>query len=238
MNISSNLSAEKTEEILKTAIELEEPVILTTYAFSHATELYTEKLLTLFFKQLNREKIKDSVIYCVKELIGNAKKANTKRIYFNEKGLDITNEEDYRKGMMTFKEDTFNNIKYYLKSQREKGLYVKLVVQIKEAMTCIEVRNNVKMTKMELLRIENKLHLAKRFNSIEEVMTQVLDDSEGSGLGLIILILMLKKIGLDKENFEIKEIEGETVVRMIIPAGNEDTKEPEEMEELEELEEE
>jgi glutamyl/glutaminyl-tRNA synthetase len=232
MNISSKLSVKKTEEILKTAIGLEEPVILTTCTFSHETELYTEKLLTLFFKQLKQEGIKDYVIYCVKELMGNAKKANTKRIYFREKGLDITDEEDYRKGMATFKEDTFNNIKYYLKSQKEKGLYVKLAVQIKEEMLCIiEVRNNVEMTKTELSRMENKLRLAKRFNSMEEVMTEVLDDSEGSGLGLIILILMMKKMGLDKENFTIKGAEGETVVRMTIPLGN---GEPEELEELEE----
>ena len=49
----------------------------------------------------------------------NAKKANTKRVYFMEKGLDLNNDKDYELGMKTFKQETFDNIQYYLQKQKE-----------------------------------------------------------------------------------------------------------------------
>jgi putative nucleotidyltransferase with HDIG domain len=46
---------------------------------------------------------------------------------------------------------------------------------------------------------------------------QILDDSEGAGLGLAILVLMLKKIGLDQHSFPIGSTEKETIARIRIP---------------------
>jgi hypothetical protein len=229
MDISPELSVEEIETQLGTAIHAEEPIIITTYTFPHETDMYIEKLLTIFFKQIQREHITDYILYGVRELVGNAKKANTKRIFFTEKGLDIYNEEDYIMGMSIFKEETVKNINHYLGLQEDKGLYIKLVLQMKEEIVYIEVRNNVKITEIELKRIEEKILQAKKFNNLEEVITQVIDTTEGSGLGLIILLLMLKKLGIQKENLEIQGGEQETVVKIILP--------PEEIEEIEEAEE-
>jgi len=48
-------------------------------------------------------------------------------------------------------------------------------------------------------------------------MSQVLDDSEGAGLGLVILVLMLKKMGLDEDCFDILGTDKETIARLVIP---------------------
>jgi hypothetical protein len=95
MNISSKLSLEEIETQLSKAIQTEEPIVITTYTFPHEMDLYIGELLALFFNQIQKEHITDHITYGVRELIGNAKKANTKRIFFAEKGLDINNEEDY-----------------------------------------------------------------------------------------------------------------------------------------------
>ena len=79
------------------------------------------------------------IIYSMNELITNAKKANTKRIYFKEKDLDINDQDDYDLGMKTFKNDTMSNIKYYLNKQKEDGYFVKLVLQAKEDTIIIEI---------------------------------------------------------------------------------------------------
>lgn len=52
---------------------------------------------------------------------------------------------------------------------------------------------------------------------MEEALSTVLDDSEGAGLGIVIMVLMLKKIGLDEEAFDIDVEESETVARITIP---------------------
>ena len=205
------------EAKVKKAIQSGIPLTITTFTLPHEIEIYIEQVLTLFLKLLEQEKIKDYIVYCVQELAVNAKKANTKRVYFSERGLDLSNPDDYKEGMMGFKENTLSNIAHYLQLQKEKGLYIKLILQIKNNIIYIEVRNNVAVTKTELIRIHDKLARSRQYNNLEEALAQVLDDSEGAGLGLVIMVLMLKKMGLDEDCFDILGTEKETIARLIIP---------------------
>ncbi|WP_242457249.1 HDOD domain-containing protein [Treponema zioleckii] len=119
--------------------------------------------------------------------------------------------------MKDFKEDTLNNIKYYLSLQKKEGLYVKLILQTRNNKIKMEVRNNSEMTVREYKRMHDKLSRAQQYTSIDQAVNQVLDDSEGAGLGIIIMILMLEKIGLTEENFQVLCENGETITRIILP---------------------
>jgi putative nucleotidyltransferase with HDIG domain len=202
---------------VKKAVQSGIPLTITTFTLPHEIEIYIDQVLTVFLQQVDQEKLKDYVVYCVQELAVNAKKANTKRVYFTERGLDLANPEDYKVGMATFKEDTLNNIAHYLQLQKEKGLYIKLVLQFKKNIVSIEVRNNVAVTKTELIRIHDKLARSRQYDNLEDALSQVLDDSEGAGLGLVILVLMLKKMSLTEDCFDILSTEKETIARLIIP---------------------
>ncbi|NLJ10669.1 HDOD domain-containing protein [Gracilinema caldarium] len=202
---------------IKKAINSGIPLTITTYTLPHEIEMYIEEVLEAFLKELGQEKLKDYLSYCLRELAVNAKKANTKRVYFQERGLDLNNPEDYKLGMANFKQDTMDNIAHYLQLQKEKGLYIKIILHVKAQIINLEVRNNVAITKTELIRIHDKLARSRQYNSLEEALTQVLDDSEGAGLGLVILVLMLKKIGLDEDCFDIVASDTETIARISIP---------------------
>jgi putative nucleotidyltransferase with HDIG domain len=202
---------------IRKAIQAGIPLTITTFTLPHEIEVYIEGVVGAFLKQVNQEKLKDYIVYCVQELTGNAKKANTKRVYFAERGLDLNNPEEYKAGMQSFKEDTLTNIAHYLKLQKEKGLYIRLILQIKRNTIYVEVRNNIAITKTELIRIHDKLARSRQFNSLEDALAQVLDDSEGAGLGLVILVLMLKKMGLDEDCFDILGTDKETIARIQIP---------------------
>ena len=206
---------------IKTAIRSGIPLSITTYTLPHDMEMYMTEVLSLFLKELNQEFMISYLTYCLQELITNAKKANTKRVYFKEKGLDINNEDDYNRGMESFKKDTLNNISYYLQKQKAQGLYVRLLLQFKNDKIKIEVRNNSIITVYEYKRIHDKLNRVQQYTSIEEAISSVLDDSEGAGLGIIILVLMLKKIGMTEENFQTVCENGETVTRIILPLSEE-----------------
>ncbi|MFA6508568.1 MAG: HDOD domain-containing protein [Treponemataceae bacterium] len=195
------------------------PLTITTYTLPHEIEVYIEQVLETFLKEVGHEKLKDYLVYCVRELAVNAKKANTKRVYFLERGLDLLSPEEYKSGMENFKKDTLDNIGHYLQLQKEKGLYIKLFFQSKGNTIILEIRNNVVVTRTELIRIHDKLARSRQYNSLEEALTQVLDDSEGAGLGLVILVLMLKKVGLDEDCFDIFSSETETIARITIPVA-------------------
>ena len=205
------------EEKIKKAIQSGLPLTITTYTLPKELEIYIEQVIDAFLRQMNQLRLKDYIVYCVQELVVNAKKANTKRVYFTERGLDINNDRDYNDGMENFKNDTINNIAHYLQLQKEKGLYIKVILQVKRNTIHIEIRNNVKANKMEQLRIHDKMARSRQYHSLEDALSMILDDSEGAGLGLVILILMLKKMGLNDDAFSIKTTNQYTIASISIP---------------------
>ncbi|MCR4742182.1 MAG: hypothetical protein K5866_04840 [Treponema sp.] len=212
---------------IKNAVRLQLPLEITSYTLPRNIEIYIRKVLDIFLKECRQEHMYEYLNFCLSELLTNSKKANTKRVYFAEKNLDINNENDYEKGMETFKEDTLTNINHYLELQKKAGLYIKLSFQIKGEQIKMEIKNNAKITSFELARINKKIASVQQYKSMEDVFTNVLDQSEGAGLGIIIIILMLQKIGLSKENYQVIATEEETITRIILPcnqkvfAGNE-----------------
>jgi putative nucleotidyltransferase with HDIG domain len=201
----------------RAAARNQKPLVIKSYKLPSSTEAQIEEVLGIFLAELGREQLKDSLAYCLRELTVNGKKANTKRVYFREKELDLQNAEQYRQGMTQFKSETLDNIDYWLQKQEEAGLYVKVSFHIRGRTLEIKIANNTKITRKEQIRIYDRIARSRAFRSLEEAMTSVLDDSEGAGLGIVILVLMLKKMGLDEEAFDI-DVEGEeTVARLIIP---------------------
>jgi len=199
------------------AIQSGIPLTITTSTLPRKIEICIERVIELILKSVDQEKLKDYIVYCIHELAVNAKKANTKRVYFMERGLDLTDPNDYQRGMQNFKEDTLCNVEHYMQLQREKGLYIKLVLAVKNNTILFEVHNNVSITKTELIRIRDKLARSRQYNSLKEALSLVLDNSEGAGLGLIIMVLMLKKIGLNEDYFNIAGTENKTVAKIKIP---------------------
>lgn len=205
---------------IKGAVSSGAPVSITTYTLPRAVERYMEDTLSEFLTELGQTQMAEYLTYCLGELTTNAKKANTKRVYFKEKGLNINDSNDYKKGMASFKMDTLTEQRHYVSLQRKAGLYVKLMLQVREGKIKIEVRNNSELTVFEYKRIHDKHTRAEQYSSLEEALSQLLDDSEGAGLGLVMMVLMLKKIGLVEENFQTVCEGGETINRIILPLSD------------------
>ncbi|MDE5899053.1 MAG: HDOD domain-containing protein, partial [Treponemataceae bacterium] len=193
------------------------PLSVTSYTVPRVIEQYMNDVLLEFLKALHLEYMAHYLIYCENELVTNAKKANTKRVYFAEKKLDINNQDDYTKGMETFKNDTLNNIGHYMQLQKASKLYIKLVLLAKDNRIVMEVRNNASMTRLEQHRIFDRVRKAQQYTSVEDAVLHVLDDSEGAGIGLVIMMLMLKKFGMTEDDFRVSCKNNETVVGVSIP---------------------
>ena len=204
-------------EKVNKAIKMEVPLIMTTYTLPRKVEHYIERVVAIFLDNVKQSRLKDNVIYCIQELVVNAKKANTKRVYFIDRGLDLNDHNDYSQGMAKFKDDTLNNINYYLELQRQQGLYIKLILHLKNNRITIEVRNNATITLGEFQRIKQRLVKAREYDDMEEALIHMLDDSEGAGLGLVMLVIMLKKLGMGSDAFDILKTDRETIARIVIP---------------------
>jgi putative nucleotidyltransferase with HDIG domain len=180
-------------------------------------ETYVNEILSTFLAELHQEELYDYLSYCLRELGINAKKANTKRVYFQEKNYNIADPVQYEEGMRNFKMETLANIDHYLNLQKTQGLYIKILFQVKNNQIRLEVRNNVELTSFEYKRIHDKLAKAEQYESIEETFLSDQDESEGAGLGLIIMILMLQKIDGGEHSYHIETSNGETIAVISLP---------------------
>lgn len=205
------------ESKIREAARTSVPVSIKSFTLSKETEAKIDDVLKLFLEELGQGVLFDRISYCVKELTTNAKKANTKRIYFEEKNLDITNSDDYKIGVATFMSDTVPNIEHYLALQQEAGLHILVEFQIVNGALVILVKNNSEISEMEQLRIYDRIARSRGFDSVEEILSSVMDDTEGAGLGLVILTVMLRKLGLGNDAFNIDLVDGYTVASLCIP---------------------
>ena len=206
-------------EKIRISVGLQLPIEITSYTLPRNTEAYIRNIMEIFLEECHQDHLKEYLNFCLSELLTNAKKANTKRVYFKEKGLDINNPEDYEKGMENFKMDTLTNIDHYLELQKKAGLYIKLSLRIQADQIYIEIKNNSQLTVFEKERIQQKLDSVQQYKEMDQVLTSVLDQSEGAGLGIIIIILMLQKVGLSKENYQVISHDDETITRIILPCN-------------------
>lgn len=195
------------------------PIVFRDYKMPKENEEYYVEILKYFLEYMNKEKIGDYLGYCIREILNNAKKANTKRVFFLEQKLDINNIDDYNKGMKFFKEKTLSNLDYYLDLQEKNNLFVQIYYHIKNNYLNIIVSNNSPILEIEKERISQKIQKAKIFNSIDEAIQLVFDDSEGGGFGIVIVILMLRKIGISEKNFGLATEKEFTHVRIAIPTN-------------------
>ena len=216
-NLDEKLEIDR--EKIRNSVRLQLPVEVTTYTLSRNMEIYIYDILTVFLEECHQEALTQNLKYCLGELLTNAKKANTKRVYFKEKGWDINNPDEYTKGMEQFKVDTLSNIDHYLELQKKAGLYIKVSLQLLGRTLKIQIKNKAVLTLDEEQRIRQKIQSAKKFNSIEEVYAKALDPSEGAGLGIIIIILMLQKIGLAKDSYKCYSTDKETITEIILPCN-------------------
>ena len=194
-----------------------EPYEIKTFVLNHAVEDHIVEVLEQILKNLGKEYIKDKLAYCIREIAMNAGKANNKRVYFLENGFDITNEQDYQKGMEGFKDSVNNNLDYYFQRQQEMKLYVRVIFKINDDRLVIEIRNNSPITIKEQIRLFDKIARARAFNSMEDAFNSALDTTEGAGLGMIIMVLMLRNLGLEEDVFELTANETETIASLKIP---------------------
>lgn len=198
------------------AIGEEKMLTIRTHSYLSRERDYIDEVLKNYLSDVNLIRLLNQVSYCVHELAGNAYKANTKRVYFQEKGLIINDPSDYIKGMRTFKSETVEKVLFFNTLQKEASLYVRFDFKKVEDYLIIRVRNNISLTPEEQDRINHKMEVARSYNSLVEAYSTVEDSSEGAGLGIVMMVIMLKSLGFGEDCLHIYTHEGETVGELVL----------------------
>lgn len=155
----------------------------------------------------------ETLITIVREIVFNAFKANLKRIYFDKSGADINNSARYQMVMQNFKEDYLYNLdEIESEVTINQKYYIRITFIEKEGILRISVFNNAKPVKEEFERITKRIEQSKKSQNLADAYNDVYDPTEGAGLGLVLMIFLMKNSGIGADNLFIdNDADGITV---------------------------
>jgi anti-anti-sigma factor len=203
-------------ENVRHAIDQSKTLTVKTFTYLPGERVHIDKILATFLKAVDMAPLGNNLSYCIHELAGNAKRANTKRLYFAEKKLNILDGRDYALGMQGFKQEAVEKFDNYLVRLRESGLYVKFQFRKISTGLRICIRNNAILTPIEKSRIEEKLAIAKSFSNLADAYARTEDGVEGAGLGIVMMLFMLRNLGFDQDVFDIRTSGAETIATLTL----------------------
>ena len=121
----------------------------------------------------------------------------------------------YENGMKDFKNTLDENTLHDEAELEAVHLEVHLLLSADDIIS-ITVSNNTKITDNELKRIKEKIEKTRVYTTMADAMNDI-DQTEGSGLGIITVLIMLKKMGLASDNLKFKTTDNETIATIEIP---------------------
>jgi hypothetical protein len=176
------------------------------------------EFITQIFLETLKEEYIDPIYSCVKELVVNATKANLKRVFFLKNNLDINNMGEYVNGLILFKE-MLDKLQYteYENLLKEYDLWVDFRANWHKEAIIFEVINNSEIIPIEEYRVRMKLKLAMEYTDLAQYYAEQMDTTEGAGLGIALVVLLLRGLGLDPSLFRIGSKHGLTIARIEVP---------------------
>ncbi len=220
MHTVSNPSLQEINENIAVAVKNGKYLTLKTHRMTEMVEDHIKHALDGILEKTKHERLIHMLYTILKELVINGCKANQKRIFFEERGLDILNPGHYRTGNEDYKASFSEqmSLEYGLKA-RAKGYYCLIDFTFDETGLTMEVVNNTAIAQQEEQSMREKLKRAMGYNDIAEFyMDQAnMGESEGAGLGLALIIILLKGEGIDPKFFRVIIEQDRTVARVEIP---------------------
>lgn len=184
---------------------------------NHEKEGIIEEFLANYLNDIGKSDFFPFLSYILKELAGNANKANLKRIHFRRLNLDINNPEDYEKGMESFRDEISENPENYFSLAQKFNYFVRINLFLDNNAFHLLVLNNSVILEPELARVREKFSWASKIKDMEEAMENIVDTLEGGGLGIILMVLMLRKLGVTEKAFKIMRSDKYTQTKISIP---------------------
>lgn len=193
------------------------PVKLAFHYNSQETNKFLNSIFIKVLSKSDQDYLQGMVETILREMIINAVKANSKRVFFKIKDLDIYDENDYNKGMEEFKTFLLSENEKLADELKKYGYKVEICLKKDTDGFRIMVRNNSPLLPFENTRIKERIDKARSYNDFDEIYMDIADDSEGEGLGIPLTVLFLKNSGIGVESFNIKTDGKITQSEFIIP---------------------
>jgi hypothetical protein len=142
----------------------------------------------------------------IKEFLQNGVKATQKRIFFKNNGLDI--DKNHKQAIEQFKESMSNgDIHTHLLSEGMEFLVELSFQEIDQKNIRITVRNHGEMNASEIKNVNFMIDRGRKTNEVSDLLSDETSNKEGGGLGLSMIVILMKKLGLTPDclYYEVKD---------------------------------
>ncbi len=200
------------------AIEAGRSIVLLTHYASDTCERVLDITVAALLQHYDRPELQGMLYTCVKELIVNATKTNAKRMYFSSTGLSVDDEAEYAAGMAAIKTQLSEEwVRKYGIRAREANLSVRVVFHHGPRGLRIEVINNLGLIPWDEVRIRRKMESAMKYEDLISFYADHADQTEGEGIGLAMVLLLLRGEQINPALFRVGLKDGRTMARLEIP---------------------
>lgn len=185
---------------VRKAITTGSNVILKTSSYSALHRDHVDQVLSLYLYELGLVHLHNSLAFCVHELAGNARNALMKRIWFVDEGLDIRDRACYKQRVPDFRAAVASDPQKYLRRLERSDYHIRFMFAHSPDQSWIIVENNTPLLPIERERIERKMVVAREFETMADAYAAITDFSEGAGLGIAMVLVMLRGLGLTSDS--------------------------------------
>lgn len=188
----------------------------------HLMDFKVREKIRESFEQLEKELKIDGlgtvITTAMLELVENAVKANLKRVYFARNGFDLDDSESYRQGMKAFVA-SYGQLhgEDFRTALENLDLIVTVDIDRTGQRLIVYVENNTLLLTREEKRIRNQLSAAMKMDKLVDFYMHYGDESEGSGLGLAMIVFLIRSLGFDPKNFRVFTMGKKTTARLEFP---------------------
>ncbi len=176
-------------------------------------ELY--EITEIILKEKNELEYKSFLQTVLKELVQNAVKATQKRFFFKKNGIDIkaVNNSD----LENFKESITSGSIFSIMENELIDYAVEIVFKDEKDSFKISVKNHGEMNSTERKNVEFMFNRGKDAEDVSDLLTEETNNKEGGGLGLSMILILMRKLNIPQENLYFRTNDLYTIFNLIVP---------------------
>lgn len=184
-----------------------------SYKSSDLEEIYSISRELLHYRHV--EDLYSFVKTALKELVQNAVKATQKRVFFIANNIDFFT--NYDKGLIKFKEALANSLVQNYSLPDSVEFTAEVIFKNEPTYILLTVRNMGELHKHEKENITVMLERGKFYSQVSDLLTEETKHKEGGGLGLSMIVILMKNLNIPLDNLYFESKEGFTVFTLKIP---------------------
>ncbi|HSV96283.1 MAG TPA: hypothetical protein VLM75_05030 [Spirochaetota bacterium] len=204
------------------AVKENKDVRIVTYSVSSTNENRLKKVLALYLRKQGCEVLLGPIYTCVKELLINAVKANFKHIYFEGSAPQspvpgiIAHDKVFRLFKLEMSREDARTL---ARLARSRDMKAEIVFHHEDDTLHISITNPIEITPEELVKVRKKLEDARKCEDISDYFLMNAGDpeNEGAGIGLVLISMILRSLGVDQSSLDIRSLEDRTRASLSIP---------------------